>query len=237
MYMRLGRLFEKTAEVVYQEQTGNQLEDPGDFTIFWGEREYQFATVDRIDRTDNIIVEFKSVGGMSVNQWKEDPPLIYQIQVQHYLNVLKADRARIGAIFGAPVFDYQTYEIDRDDRFIEWMNREQEKFWNEFVEKDIPPPVSHLEIETKALNHSVSDPFAERHVDYKSFLPFDRELIAARDHLKSATERYDLAANKIRALMGRAESLLVNNQLVYTFKEDVVGCRRLTRKTKGDLRP
>lgn len=85
--------------------------------------------------------------------WKDGIPQHYYLQVLHYMNVTGATYAKLFAeLYYAN--DYQvtkTYDIDANDEQtkidMKYLLQEEIKFWTEYVEKDIKPPLQLPEIE------------------------------------------------------------------------------------------
>lgn len=77
--------------------------------------------------------------------WKNGIPLTYLYQVLHYLNVTGFTFAKLFAELKYKE-DYQairTYDIDRKDfeNTIKDLEQKEIKFWKNYVEKDIRPPL------------------------------------------------------------------------------------------------
>lgn len=231
----IGGLLEPAIAKLYEIETGNECTNPGDFRIFWGEEPFQFATIDMID-SKGIIVEEKTVGGAASRDWADAPPLMYQIQCQHQMKVMQADRARLAVLFGSPYFHFKMFEVDRNERFIKLMTEAEREFW-EMVKNEVAPDPDGSDATASALKslERVSGKVVE-------FTPEQiEELDIRREEAKANAERYQKIQaefeNKIKLLMGDAEVALVNGTKLYSFKADKRGTRRFLRILKEEGLP
>ncbi len=229
-YLVIGKLMEPVLAKLYSMETGCDVANPGDFRIFWGEEKYQFATIDMVDDSD-IIVEGKTAGGGASVDWKDGPPLGYQIQVQHQMKVMNAERARIAVLFGSPYFHFKIYEVDRNERFVDLMTRVQGEFWT-LVENEIPPEIDGSEATTEVLRNLPREEGKVIELDRDLIQEIDRQREEARRQVKFFSEVQARAENTIKSLMGDAEVALVNGAKIYTYKADKQGTRRFLRTLK-----
>lgn len=229
-YLVIGKLMEPVLAKLYTMETGFEVANPGDFRIFWGDENYQFATIDMIDESE-IIVEGKTAGGGAGADWKDGPPLAYQIQVQHQMKVLGAERARIAVLFGSPYFHFRIYEVDRNERFIDLMTRVQGEFWT-LVEKAIPPEIDGSDATTNVLKNLPREEGKVIEFDRDVLQEIDRQREEAKRQVEFFSEVQAKSENTIKALMGDAEIALVNGAKIYSFKADKRGTRRFLRTLK-----
>lgn len=229
-YLVIGKLMEPVLAKLYSMETGCDVANPGDFRIFWGEEKYQFATIDMVDDSD-IIVEGKTAGGGAGADWKDGPPLGYQIQVQHQMKVMNAERARIAVLFGSPYFHFKIYEVDRNERFVDLMTRVQGEFWM-LVENEIPPEIDGSEATTEVLRNLPREEGKVIELDRDVIQEIDRQREEARRQVKFFSEVQARAENTIKSLMGDAEVALVNGAKIYSYKADKQGTRRFLRTLK-----
>lgn len=84
-------------------------------------------------------VEIKAVGVHQKYEWKDEPPLHYQVQCQHQMAVIDAPMATIVVLIGGQKMLH--FDLERNDRFIDTMIDEESKFWQLVVERRPPEPV------------------------------------------------------------------------------------------------
>jgi putative phage-type endonuclease len=150
--MLWGRKLEPVVRTHYQEVTGRNLE-PGVEMQRHGERAHLFANTDgRIlpcegHDTDGVY-EGKTTSAYNKDEWRDEIPLYYQVQVQHYLYVLEAEWGSYGVLIGGQEFVW--LDVPRNDRFIAAYLRKADEFWAR-VQTNDPPPMEGHDAERKAL--------------------------------------------------------------------------------------
>lgn len=226
----IGHVLEPAIAKLYELETGDETTDPGDFRIFEGEEKFQIATLDRL--SDRVpIVELKTAGHSG--EWRNGPPLAYQIQVQHQMAVVGADRAVIAVLFGSPTFQFAAFEVERNDRFILAMTNAERAFW-EMVEGDEAPEVD----ESEATRATLQRFGFERGKEIE--LPGEIGVLTQRlRKVKRLADRMNEIQtgieNRIKAHMGDAEIGLLSGRPAFTWKGDKKGTRRFLSVLKGEV--
>lgn len=82
------------------------------------------------------VLEIKTAGFRSQDDWKDGVPLYYQTQVMHYLSVTGRAFADVAVLIGGN--DYREYRLMRDDADIEVIDRAVDDFWAAVIEKREP---------------------------------------------------------------------------------------------------
>jgi len=127
--------------------------DPGRFTIYRpSDGTPWFATVDRLlagpSGDDVAIVEIKNSSAWMGDEWDEEPPLPYVLQVQQQLAVLDLDHGFIcAAIGGQPP---RWARVKRDEEMIAILRARVLEFWQS-VEAGVDPPVDASDSTARAL--------------------------------------------------------------------------------------
>ena len=101
-----------------------------------------------IGTDDRHLLEIKTTDGRNKDDWKHDPPLHYQIQVQHQLLVTGLQVAWIAVLIGGNTF--RVFRCNRNDRFIAALLRELQTFWSA-VETQTPPEIDGSDSTTAAI--------------------------------------------------------------------------------------
>lgn len=91
---------------------------------------------------EGINIQIKTANAFKVADWADGPPLVYDVQVQHEMAVLGAERTILVVCFGGNRLRW--YEVDRNDRLIDAMIPKLMEFWG-LVEKKEPPPIDGSE--------------------------------------------------------------------------------------------
>lgn len=153
-HLRFGRDVEGAIANLYETRTKRPVRDLGATMVqIHPDIPWLGATLDRLtaidDESGNLIevpLELKHVGGMFVkkDEWTDDPPSMYQIQVQIQIQCWRDEngyRAPIASLAGMfPGYQLGWVEMARSDDFFEHIFPQLDEFWNHYVAKDIQPP-------------------------------------------------------------------------------------------------
>jgi len=229
--MRRGKRLEPYVAAEYEEATGRKLVDLGrTHSVVSEEDPLLSATVDRVivssrggdvveqglpgDRwSGDGICELKTVKGWLAHEWAEEPPVHYQLQLQHQLFVMGKRWGSLAALIGGDDLVY--YDFERDDQVIAMLREEAHVFWR-YVERREQPPVDGSASTSKAL--AALFPRAERR---EVALPADadqwaEELAACNREVKAALLERDLYRNQLRAALGAADAGITPGGIRFT---------------------
>lgn len=104
------------------------------------------ATIDGLDIDEKIAVELKCPLSRAKHEdfkTVRKVPDLYYPQVQHQMHVLGLDGMFFASFYNG---EGEYIEVERDEKFIANMVKEEEKFWNCVVTKT-PPPLTDLDYE------------------------------------------------------------------------------------------
>jgi putative phage-type endonuclease len=122
--------------------------------------EYPFllANVDGL-LEDGAILEAKNVGIHASKKWgqqfTDDIPIPYYLQIAHYARIFKAPYAHIAAYFGGS--DFRIYEYIPNRKIEEMIVDKCTNFWENHVLKRIPPPISDYKDQVKVWHTAMKD--------------------------------------------------------------------------------
>ena len=212
-----------------QVQIGNELEDlvarlfdyaygmkvqRDNKTHYHKEHPFLLANIDRKIVGEKALLECKTTGAFSANQWYEDEiPASYIMQVQHYLNVLDYDYAYIAVVIGN--HDFKFKKIERDEELIDMYTKEAIKFWNENVLKNVAPEIDGSLATKEALNL----------VDFKPLnslpiLSSQKQLLGEIGYVKSQIKELTKLENEIKNYMYENEAdELLSDEYKVTWNE------------------
>lgn len=153
-HLAFGRDVEGAIAGLYNRRTNRPVRDLGATVVqVHPDIPWLGATLDRlslVECPDGIMrwipTELKHVGGMFVkkDEWVEDPPSMYQIQVQIQCECYRDDdgnRVDYGSLSGMfPGYQLGFIEMERSSEFFEHIYPTLDEFWNHYVKKDIQPP-------------------------------------------------------------------------------------------------
>jgi putative phage-type endonuclease len=96
---------------------------------------WMLATPDAEDDTGRL-VQIKTCNAFLAREWEVEPPLPYQIQVQHEMAVTGAERATLVVLIGGQKLKW--FDLDRNERFIDAMTPKLAAFWEAVLTKAAP---------------------------------------------------------------------------------------------------
>lgn len=145
-----GHEFEEPIAKKYAKVTGRILVDHGRFAIRRSETHpVMHCTIDR-EITDfrdpnhpfpiasSGDLSIKNAGEYTVKDWEEEPPLHYQIQLQHELAVTGLEWGSFAVLIGGNKFRWCDWP--RNDKFISFLIEKEEEFWDRVVRGIRPEP-------------------------------------------------------------------------------------------------
>lgn len=170
------------------------------------EREWQTCHPDRFildpRRPGSLgILEAKTAMYMKKDDWGDEPPLAYQVQLQHNIEVMVCGWGSLAVLIGGN--DDRWQDQDRDEAFIAVLVEKEADFIRRLNEDDPPDPIGS-EIDRKSL----SDLFG-REVDQTVALPpeaieLDERLANAIAKCKEDEAEKILCENLLKQMMGAA---------------------------------
>lgn len=237
--MMVGRLIEPALREIFAEVHGRPCHAAGLFTV---RRHPEFpwlaATLDGLTDGNEIPVELKNVGAFNRLDWEDEPPLKFQIQMQHQLAVTGAPYGYLFALVGGnePVLK----KVERHNLFIESLLLGLEQFWRHVTERTLP-----LADASEATSRALGRIFREREGVCVTLPPdagrWAFALEAARSAKREAEEQERKWSNLLKGAIGEASEAVIPGygRLTYrTVERDgyyVEPSRyRVLRKAKGD---
>jgi len=188
--------------------------------------DFQMATLDRIvfggqpeaalSREGPGVLELKNVIEFKREDWQDEPPLLYQVQVQHQMAVTGFAWGSIAAIIGGRSFVWQ--DIPRNERFIRILLEREEEFWRRVVDQRPPAPDdSEATAEViKALYPREQD--GQVIAGPEELMPWADQLAAAKLEIKALELKEREAENHIKAFIGEHLGCVLPNGVTYTLK-------------------
>jgi putative phage-type endonuclease len=137
-HIKFGNYVEPCIGKWFADETGKEIIKSTE-TIFHKDIPYLAGNLDFELTKENAILECKTA--YNDDGWGSDKnmiPLHYRIQVAHYCAVGGYDKVYV-AVFFCSTRTMQCYEYNRHAEAEKQLLARAEKFWNENVQKDIPP--------------------------------------------------------------------------------------------------
>lgn len=200
--MEWGRRLEDVIATKFADETGRKVWGGGwmlQSTIY----PWLSATPDREQRDlswdEDGLLEIKAVGTYAADDWRDEPPVYYQCQLQHQLLVTGLRLGSICALIGGQSFVWR--DIERHERFCKTLLTKTERFWQRVTDDDPPLPDDSPSTSSTLLSMVergeailLPEKVIEWHLAAKQ---------AAADE-KEAKERKDEYRRKILATLGEA---------------------------------
>lgn len=209
--MRIGTLVEDAIATLYAESKGVKVRRSPTFkprraVFVAGEpRIVGYPAMAHIDR--RIVgghgLEVKHTG--TFDRFTDTLPDDVAVQVQHYLMVTGWPAFDVVVLVGGR--DLKTYTVEPDRDAQEAIVEACEAFWR-CVETGEQPPIDGSEGSSNWLKSRFPRDDGSELVATHSMLPLLDELVAAKAAVKDAERAYDLAANRVKEVMGEHAALL-----------------------------
>jgi len=224
-FMKWGHILEGPVAKEYADRTDRRLHNPGEFTIFQHDQlPFQQVTPDRMilqdpggREDDPGSLSIKTGGFFKAKEWEDEPPLEYQIQLQHELQVLGWSWGSFAILIGGQKLIH--LDVERDDAFIDKMVAAETDFWDRVLRED-PPPADDKESSAKALALLYPTSSGESiALPANPFFDLADDLEVTQATIKLAEARKRGMENKVKRFMGEAEFGILPDGSSFTWKE------------------
>ena len=169
------------------------------------------------------VLECKTSNAFALSDWGEtgsdNVPEYYLTQVQHYMYVTGYHEAVLAVLIGGN--HYRQYEIGYDAELTEWMAAKCVEFWNEYVLKDCPPPVT-VRDDLKSIFPGNA---GEVKTADAAFVKMLNDYCDAQNAEKEAKKQKEIAASELKLWLENAESVVDGDGktlLTYRKSKDTV---------------
>ena len=146
-----GTRLEPLVADVYAQATGRELRIVAETKVH-PEHEWMIGHLDRIvkkaEREDDGVLEVKTTSAYKSKDWKDEAPLMYQVQLQHYLAVTGLLWGSFAVLIGGQ--NLRWVDVERNEEFIALLIARERAFLDA-VESDTPPEPGSSAKEAKVL--------------------------------------------------------------------------------------
>lgn len=205
-WLECGQALQGAILSLASKRIGLPVEPAGDFTIYHHPSlACMGATLDGKtihDELGFVPVEAKNVSGFLAKDWEDDePPLKFNIQVQHQMACTGADMAYVVGLIGGN--RVRVKPVRRNQAFIDVLQERIEQFWD-YVVRDVPPPVD----DSLATSHALAKLYGKENGDTielpEESAEWAAELEQAKEKIKELVKIKTLNENRIKAAIGKA---------------------------------
>lgn len=222
-WMEWGLRLEPAIASKYEEVTGRRVIKPVAPITQHASRAYMFATLDYHAEGFGPL-EIKTLGFHKADEWNGEPPLHYQIQLQHQMACTNAKRGSFAALIAGQKFVW--CDVERNDAFIATLEQKCEEFWD-MVCTGKQPPVDGHDSTTDALRR-LHPKDSGRVIELPAqALEWVDVYESASASLKKAEELKARAGNLIRNAMTDASVGAIPGGPTITYRANKNGVRTL----------
>jgi predicted phage-related endonuclease len=223
-FMKWGHILEGPVAKEYAARTERTLFNPGEFTIFSHDQlTFQQVTPDRMilkDPGGRLDVpgslSIKTGGFFKAKEWDDEPPLEYQVQLQHELHVLGWEWGSFAILIGGQKLIH--LDVERDEAFANKMIAAEIEFWDRVLRED-PPEADDKESSAKALAALYPQSSGESiALPANPFFDLADDLEVTQATLKLAEARKRGMENRVKRFMGEAEFGILPDGSSFTWK-------------------
>jgi predicted phage-related endonuclease len=214
-----GTDFEQGVVNKFERSTGNKIIKASEKDILYINKEYPFVggTPDRMYK--NILTNKKGIFEAKLTSKSitsiEDAPVGWVMQPKFYMGLLGLDDGAIAWVvtkFGLPLY-YEYLKHDQD--FFDLMLQVGINFYQEYVVKDIPPPIEKsCDVARMFIDKQMQDAID---ISEEMFLTH-KELFAKKQEIKALEVQADVLIEKIKASYRDNNGFKYNDMLVSTYK-------------------
>lgn len=175
-------------------------------------------------------IDFKNCHVRVAHEWKDNPPLSHQCQLQMQMFITGAPVAFIAVCVGG--CEGRWFPVVRNDKFIARAIPRVQAFW-QAVQDGIEPSVDGHETTRLALQEMFTPPNPDKHIELpEDALPWVQQFDQAVEILARAEYGKDEAANHIRRFMGDAVIAECPGGSGFVWRQNKGGKRPLRRVEK-----
>src|SRR5699024_10730360 len=208
-----GNVMEDIVAKEFQKRTGMKVRRRNAI-LQHPEHPFMLANVDRLIVGKREGLECKTASEFLKDKWTDDEvPPSYLLQCQHYMAVTGYEAWWIAVLIGGNKFVYK--KIERDDELINYLIQIEKDFWNNHVEKKIPPAFDGSDASKDLLNsmypEAMKDTSIELSDDALTFIEALDQVKAEIKELETQKKEYE---NKLKALIGENEKAYAGERVI-----------------------
>lgn len=200
-------------------------------TLFHKKYPFMLCNLDRVVIGERKIVECKSSSGFMRPTWgangTDEAPMMYLLQVQHQMSVSGYEDSEIAALID--IDDYRIYPTPRNNKIIERIESESDRFWNEHVLADVPPPPT-TRGDLKLMYPLNNGKFIEATQDVMSYLD---TLEGFKANIKEIEGEKEKVEKELIQFIADHDGIVKDEKILATFQANKAGNRTLLIKKRA----
>ena len=185
---------------------------------------FMTATPDAIQEAEGRggdgVLEVKNAGHWAGKPWEDgEPPLHYQVQVQHQLACTGLTWGTLCALVGGQKLIW--FDVERNQRFIDSMIAKEAFFWTQVIDR-VPPEPDGSIATTDVLKLLYPKDDGQIISLPEDAAKWDDLLQRTKASIKTAEQTKCECENWIKAAIGNATTGVLPDGSMYTFKQQIV---------------
>jgi putative phage-type endonuclease len=200
--MRVGRIIEPSLREIFRQETKLTCDGLDLHVLRSREFDWMTATLDAVTEDPDagqVPVELKNVDGRLFAEWRDEPPLKFQIQCQHQMAVTGTNRVYLLGLIGGNTPIVKT--VRRSQAFIDAMVKKLAEFWGH-VQDGTMPPIDGSEATQQALARLYPGDNGKSIELPPEAIAWADQLAEAKATIKEAEAEKREAENQLKAAMG-----------------------------------
>ena len=203
-----GTVMEPVLAKMYAERTGRKVRRVN-AVLQHPEHPFMLANLDRevITESGTGVLEIKTAGFYSAQQWEDGVPVAYQCQVLHQLAVTGHAWADVAVLIAGQ--EFRIYRIERDDDKIADLIQREAQFWSWVTNNQQPDPDGSYDAQQALLSLFPTD--NGQTLDFSESGPFNdlfAELLILRHRKEDIEQQESTLKHRIQAALGSATSAI-----------------------------
>ena len=203
-----GTVMEPVLAKMYAERTGRKVRRVN-AVLQHPEHPFMLANLDRevITESGTGILEIKTAGFYSAQQWEDGVPVAYQCQVLHQLAVTGHAWADVAVLIAGQ--EFRIYRIERDDDKIADLIQREAQFWSWVTNDQQPDPDGSYDAQQALLSLFPTD--NGQTLDFSESGPFNdlfAELLTLRHRKEDIEQQESTLKHRIQAALGSATAAI-----------------------------
>jgi putative phage-type endonuclease len=221
-----GHAMERVTLEFLAKRTKREIKPWDSFTIVRGnERPHLFCTPDALQTAEGKpgegTAQAKNTNAWFAKEWKTEPPLIYQIQLQGEMAVMGLKWGTLCVTIGGNRFRY--FDIERNDKFIDAALPLIDKFWAAIQAGELPE-VDASESARNALAKLYPEDNGKTVALIGKYQQFYLELSAIKAAQKKLETRRDFIENHVKAAIADNLEAMLPNGSRFSWKPQTRTC-------------
>lgn len=231
-WVKWGHRLEGVIAEAYEDESGRSVFRCRQYKIErHQEHEWMLCTPDakQVDRDRGSgVLQIKTAGTFLAPKWEDEPPLSYQIQVQHELAVTGMEWGTLVVLIGGQRMLW--FDIERNETFIGVLINAEREFWRRVTEQD-PPPVDGSPATTAALKKLYPTDNGEAIALPPEAIAWDERLVEVKQSVKELEAEKDLIENRIKETLKDSIAGMLPDGTAYTYKSQTTNYKAKEART------